>query len=258
MAISWRWKGSRMRISDKLALIDKIGRELQSRFTTSEIDLFLAEFGISPPQNVMANSKWVYSKVALSGVPEETIVRIASELDMPVSPTMGELAAPPRNWANTKLFRLFISHISKDKLKATRLKACLAPLGISGFVAHEDIHPTLEWQSEIERALHTMDAFIAVHTPGFSSSCWTQQEIGFAVGRGTKVISFKMGEDPTGFISKRQALAWRDRPAEEIAKEIDELLRQDRRTSERLAEAKISLLPRRTAFDVDLDEDVPF
>ena len=247
-----------MRISDKLDLIDKIGRELQSRFTTSEIDLFLAEFGVSPPQNVTVNSKWVYSKAALSGVAENTILRIASELDMPVSPTKGEITAPPRNWAGTRLFRLFISHISKDRLKATRLKECLAPLAISGFVAHEDIHPTLEWQSEIERALHTMDGFIAVHTPGFSGSYWTQQEVGFALGRGTKVISFKMGEDPTGFISKQQALARRDRTAEAIAKEIDELLGQDRRTSDRLAEAKFSLLRPKSTFDIDLEDDVPF
>jgi hypothetical protein len=51
-----------------------------------------------------------------------------------------------------------------------------------------------------------MDAFLAIHTEGFSKSVWTQQEIGFAGARGVKIISFKMGEDPTGFISKHQAL----------------------------------------------------
>jgi hypothetical protein len=107
---------------------------------------------------------------------------------------------------NTKQFRLFISHISKDKHRAMRLKECLEPYAISGFVAHMDVHPTLEWQLEIDRALNFMDAFIAIHTPGFSSSVWTQQEIGFAIGRGVKVISFKMGEDPTSFKSKQQAL----------------------------------------------------
>jgi len=85
-----------------------------------------------------------------------------------------------------------------------------------------------------------MDGFIAIHTPGFSNSFWTQQEIGFAVGRGTKIISFRMGEDPTGFISKQQALARRDRTAEEIAREIDALLAEDARTSDRLRDAKAS------------------
>jgi TIR domain len=122
--------------------------------------------------------------------------------------------------------------------KATRLKDCLEPYGISGFVAHEDIHPTLEWQAEIERALYVMDAFIAIHTQGFSASIWTQQEIGFAVGRGVKIISLKMGEDPTGFISKRQALPRRRRTAEEIAREVDGLFHSDELTADKLHAAK--------------------
>lgn len=228
-----------MRVSEKLALIDKIGRELQSRFSYGEIDAFLAEYQIQPPQNIIPNSKWVYSKAALSGVPEEIIIKIAAELDMAVAGVTGTLLEPPRNWQGTKAFRLFISHISKEKTKATRLKDCLAPFGVAGFVAHEDIHPTLEWQTEIERALHTMDAFVSMHTPGFSQSIWTQQEIGFAVGKGVKIISLRMGEDPTGFISKHQALPRGTKTAEEIAVEIDMLLTEDRRTKERLGEAKM-------------------
>ena len=239
-----------MRVSEKLALIDKIGRELQSRFSYSEIDAFLAEYKIPPPQNVGANSKWVYSKAALSGVAEDIVVKIAAELDMSLV-AGGALAEPPRNWRGTKAVCLFISHISKDKAKATRLKDCLTPFGIAGFVAHEDIHPTLEWQVEIERALHAMDVFVAMHTAGFSQSIWTQQEIGFAVGKGVKIISLKMGEDPTGFISKQQALPRGTKTAEEIATEIDQLLAEDRRTQQRLAEAKASI--QTSAYD-----EIPF
>ena len=240
-----------MRVSDKLALIDKIGRELQAKFGYSEIDAFLAEYNITAPQNVGANSKWVYSKAALSGIDTDLIIKIAEELELDVPGLSRAASLSPRNWKDTTHFRLFISHISKDKDKATRLKTCLAPYGISGFVAHEDIHPTLEWQSEIERGLYAMDAFIAIHTPGFSASFWTQQEIGFAVARGIKIISFKMGEDPTGFISKQQALPRRNRTAEEIAKEIDSLLSADERCAAKLAAAK-------HANRVLVDEDIPF
>jgi hypothetical protein len=59
----------------------------------------------------------------------------------------------------------------------------------------------------------------------------------------------KMGEDPTGFISRRQALPRLNKKAEEIAKEIDELLSKDSLTNVRLASAKTSL----TA-----SEEVPF
>ncbi|MCF2513868.1 toll/interleukin-1 receptor domain-containing protein [Sphingomonas sp. G124] len=242
-----------MRIIDKINLIDNIGRELQSRFTYEEINGFLAEFAVSPPQNVTVNSKWIYVKTALRGVATETILKIADELGMEVSASPTSASLPPENWQDTKLFRLFISHISKDAQKATRLKEALVPFGIDAFVAHEDIHPTLEWQSEIERALRTMDGFIAMLTEGFSQSNWTQQEVGFAFGRGAKVISFKMeDEDPTGFISKQQALPRRGRNADAIAAEIEMILAKDERTSGRLAEAKKALKGE------EPDEDLPF
>ena len=60
-----------------------------------------------------------------------------------------------------------------------KLKDALKAYHISSFVAHEDIMPTLPWQIEIERALNTMDAMLAIHTKGFSESSWTQQEIGW-------------------------------------------------------------------------------
>ena len=166
-----------MRVSEKLDLIDRIGRELQSRYTYSEIDRFLAEFAIESPSKVNYNSKWVYSKAALSGVSIEKILRIAQELDVGVGGQSPASITPPANWSKITGFRLFLSHISKDKLKATRLKSCLEIYGISGFVAHEDIHPTLEWQSEIERALNNMDALIAIHKTGFSRRNWTQQQV---------------------------------------------------------------------------------
>lgn len=238
-----------MRVTEKLTLIDKIGRELQGRYTFDEINAFITEFGIVIPDGSYT-SKWTYAKDALRGVPTETLLKIAEELDLS-PPSNARSLVLPRNWIGTQAFRLFISHISADRDKAMRLRTCLQRYGISGFVAHEDIHPTLEWQEEIERALCTMDAFIAIHTRGFSKSVWTQQEVGFALGRGIKVISFKMGEDPTGFIQRRQALARKQRSAEEIAMEIDKLLAADERTATRLSEAKRHL-------GLELDEEIPF
>ncbi len=227
-----------MKVSERLGVIDKIGRELQSRYSYGEIDAYLAAFGVQPPGNVGVNSKWVYAKAALAPVDLSVIARIADDLEIGSLIEFSAKAIPPANWRETTDFRLFISHISADKDKAVRLKTCLAPYAINGFVAHEDINPTLAWQDEIERALFSMDAMVAVHTPGFSKSVWTQQEIGIALGRGIKVISFKMGEDPTGFISKRQALSRQRRTAEEIAKEIDGLLRGDPLTRGRLDAAQ--------------------
>jgi hypothetical protein len=134
-----------MRASEKLAVIDRIARELQSRFTYSDIDIYLSEFGVAKPTEVLSNSKWVYSKEALKNVSMTTITKIVDDLSLEQLQIRHGLSAPPQHWsANTSMFRLFISHIAKHKDKATRLKECLFSYAISGFVAHEDIHPTLE------------------------------------------------------------------------------------------------------------------
>ena len=116
-------------------------------------------------------------------------------------------------------FRVFLSHKTEVKKETSILKEKLRLYGVSCFVAHEDIHPTNEWQNEIENALHTMDVFVALLTDEFHESLWTDQEVGFAFGRGVPIISVKLGKDPYGFIGKFQALScsWEKAPAE-IAK----------------------------------------
>jgi hypothetical protein len=245
-------KAASLRVSDKLALTDKVGRQLQARFSYGEIDAFLAEYGLKGPSDITVNSKCVYAKAALTGVADDVLLRIAEELDVVAPGMKAPVARPPKNWVGTTDFRLFVSHISQHRDKATRLKGCLHSFAINAFVAHDDIHPTLEWQSEIERALGIMDAFLAMHTDGFSESCWTQQEIGYAVCRGVKIISLKMGnEDPTGFISKHQALPRQGRSAEAIAKQVNELLAADPTTGPMLEAAK-------GARGINPDDDVPF
>ena len=240
-----------MRPSERLALIDRIGRVLQARYTFADIDFYLAEFGIETSESTGFGSKWLYAKDALSSVSENTLAQIVEDLELGTLAAMVASISPPSNWANTEDFRLFISHIAVHRDKATRLRECLDPYAISGFVAHEDINPTSTWQTEIERALHCMDAMVTIHTAGFANSPWTQQEIGFALGRGVKVISLKFDEDPTGFIARSQALARRGRRAEDIAEEIDRLLSDDDRTRERLEAAK-SVSGQLASDDLDL------
>lgn len=116
--------------------------------------------------------------------------------------------------------RVFISHIAKHKLMAIELKERLTELGVASFVAHEDIEPTAEWQTEIERALFSMDIFVALLTEGFNESDWTDQEIGFALGRGAPIICVSRGKRPYGFIAKYQAIQWENKSGEQVADEI--------------------------------------
>jgi hypothetical protein len=113
-------------------------------------------------------------------------------------------------------FRVFLSHKAEVKKETALLKQALKPYGVSSFVAHEDIHPTKEWQDEIENALSSMDAFVALLTPDFHESAWTDQEVGFAFARRVPLISVKLGKDPYGFIGKFQALScsWDAAPME--------------------------------------------
>lgn len=123
---------------------------------------------------------------------------------------------------------------------------------MAAFVAHEDIKPTLEWQVQIERALTNCELFISLHTPGFSKSHWTQQEVGYAVGRGVKIIAVRMGEDPIGSIQKNQALSRGIKTADILAAEIAELVVSDERLRDRF-----EALSRPNPYD-DLDDDIPF
>lgn len=103
-------------------------------------------------------------------------------------------------------YRVFLSHKAEAREETASLKDQLSKLGIAAFVAHEDIEPTRPWQDEIENALASMDAFVALMTQGFHDSSWTDQEVGYAYARGIPLISVRLGKDPYGFIGKFQAL----------------------------------------------------
>ena len=150
-------------------------------------------------------------------------------------------------------YRVFLSHKAKVKKETALLKKKLNLFGVSGFVAHEDIHPTKEWQNEIENALFSMDAFVALMTEGFHDSLWTDQEVGVAFGRGVPIIAVKLGKDPYGFIGKFQALScsWDD-----AAKEIVKILVK----RNRMLNAYIKAVPACDRFDDGntLSEILPF
>lgn len=128
-----------------------------------------------------------------------------------------------RIWAADR-FRLFLSHLATHKVAISKLKAELADLGVAGFVAHEDIEPTRAWMGEIALALRSMNALVALVTPDFHASQWTDQEIGWALGRGLLVISVRLGADPLGFVSQSQAASGALTDPKALAASIVEVL----------------------------------
>lgn len=111
-----------------------------------------------------------------------------------------------RIWGEGLNLKVFLSHKAEFKLEASILKNNLSFYGVSCFVAHEDIKPTMEWQNEIEKALFSADVLLALLTTDFHNSEWTDQEVGIAFGRNIPVISLMLGTEPYGFIGKFQGL----------------------------------------------------
>lgn len=149
---------------------------------------------------------------------------------------------PQPSFWKSGLLRVFISHPSSIKDKAHLLKEALVAEGVVGFVAHDDIEPTREWLIEIESALRTMDALVALVTPDFVASKWCDQEVGIAIGRGKLIIPVRVGADPHGFLGRYQGLQAKGKKPMTVASEIAEILLKADATSPRMVEAIISNL----------------
>ena len=143
--------------------------------------------------------------------------------------TIVESTALDRIWKKDH-FRVFLSHKSEVKKETAELKDTLEIYGVTAFVAHENIQPTQQWLKEIENALKTSDAFVALLTEKFHDSEWTDQEVGFALCGGIKTIPVKIDKiNPRGFLGKFQAIncAWSNAPLEIIKILIKEELMLD-------------------------------
>lgn len=128
--------------------------------------------------------------------------------------------------------KLFLSHISTYKTAISSLKDELRIYGVSGFVAHEDIEPTKEWENEIFLALNSANALAAFLTPDFHESKWTDQEVGIALGRGMLVIPVGLGIDPYGFMAGKQAMPGSFENIEKLTTDLINILLKYNSTSE--------------------------
>jgi hypothetical protein len=234
-----------MRKIDRFNLTDLIGRELQARMSYADIDAYLKGYGIDAASKKTSgtNSKWVYTKEVLADESDETILTIADELqiDHPYHGPKHQDLSDSKFWLPGH-FRLFLSHLASFKDPIMRLRAALRRLGITAFVAHEDIEPTKEWLNEIEKALFSMDALAAVLMPGFHESHWTDHEVGIAVGRDVLVIPVCRGVVPYGFISKYQGFQTNGKLVSQVADGIFRIVLRSPKTKGRMLDCLIDQL----------------
>ncbi len=153
-----------------------------------------------------------------------------------------------RIWGEGRI-GVFLSHKSTVKENTSRIKQSLARCGVAAFVAHEDIEPTEEWQREIERALFSMDALVALLSDDYHDSNWTDQEVGVAIGRGVPVIAVRLGTDPYGLMGKGQGLGGcRWEYPDGIAVEVFQLLHKRLPDRSRLFECALSAYAASVSF----------
>jgi hypothetical protein len=176
--------------------------------------------------------------------PNDPIGEVTISPIAPGATAVGQRIAPSevevgRLWPEGH-FRLFVSHVSAHRVAVSKLKDELELFGISGFVAHEAIQPSLEWQKEIELALRSMHALLALITPDFHASNWTDQEVGWAFGRGVLVVPVRLGVDPYGFAGKVQGInAELDKP-KTLAKSVFQALLANPQTNVEMRRALVT------------------
>ena len=176
---------------------------------------------------------------------DETLIDLARHLGFQLTGAPSHIE--PTFWRKGML-RLFISHLSEYREWAGDLQQALLEYGVSGFVAHKDIEPTAEWMSEIEVALSTCDALVALLHEGFHESKWTDQEIGFAMGRAVPVFSVKFGQTPYGFIGRFQAFNGSKAKPNELACELFGSFRSNKQTQKKMSDILIGLFEESGSF----------
>ena len=193
-----------------------------------------------------SGSKDAYILECASSASDQTLIDLANHAGYEFSDNSVPSIDPPFWQTNT--LRLFVSHLSTERIYAAQLQAALSGLGISAFIAHNDIEPTLEWQSQIELALSTCDVLIALMHDGFHKSNWCDHEIGIAIGRRVPTFPVRFNQDPYGFIARYQAFIGKDKSASELARELFDAFRKNKQTQNRMCDAVVALFERSGSY----------
>jgi len=230
--------------SQRIALM----KEIVARLATEEwplIDVTLKQFSL-PWSDQWQGTKDAYLLHMIDEAPDQALIDLAQHVGFQFEKSTPPRVDPPF-WRKGML-RLFVTHLAAHRAFAGELQECLLAFGISCFVAHNDIEPTAEWQTEIETGLATCEALVALLHPGFHVSNWTDQEIGYAMGRGVPVFAVRFGQDPYGFIGRFQAFSGNGKAAAALARELFDAYRKHKQTQRRMGDVLVGLFEQRGSF----------
>lgn len=231
--------------SERISAITEISQRLAME-GWSIIDLTLEQFGL-PTEGSWNGTVQEYVVGMVKGAKDGPLIALANHLGIHIGlPTASPIE--PAFWRK-EFFRVFISHLAAHRVEAAALQTALLTQGITSFVAHNDIEPTTEWQSQIELGLQTSQALVAMLHPGFHDSKWTDQELGYAMGRGIPVFSIRLGADPYGFIGRYQGFNGTGKAAWALANELGAAYRKNKETAAGLAAPTVAVFEQSGSFD---------
>lgn len=233
--------------SQRVTIIQDIASHLENDDWTT-IDLILKQFSF-PISDQWSGDKKAYIVQMIGEAKDADLIELAEHFGMVSNNGTAAMTLPSETpyWEEGKL-KVFISHLAAEREQAANLQTALSRYGMSSFVAHKDIHPTVEWQIEIETALATCELLVALIHPKFIESPWCDQEVGYALGRGVPVFTVRCGADPYGFLSRFQAFNGNGKSEAEIAKELFEAVIEHKKLQDKMASVLVDLFVNSGSF----------
>lgn len=233
--------------SERIRLITELV-EISKNQSLAEFDLVLTEFGHNPiDRDPFSDDQSREVIASLRQLNDGDLLELRRHFEENSS-SSPEITDDSGAWQTPRL-RLFISHLATNQSFAQEVSTELSKLGVEGFVAHTSINPSAEWQSVIEESLCSADALLGLVQPGFSGSSWCQQEVGWALGAKKPAWFIRMGEDPSGFVARRQWPTPDARDAASVAREVFRILTIEQSTSKRFSDRLIGALAASNSFD---------
>jgi hypothetical protein len=167
------------------------------------INVLLQEFGLQPFTGQFSDPSLAEIVADVSDETLTELYALVMGVDVDSVVDVVESAAGNGAW-KPNYARVFLSHSAVHKQFVGEVADELALVGIHGFVAHDTMAFSKPWQSQIEQALRSMQAFVAIIHPEFSPSAWCHQEVGWARGRRVPFYAVRYGADPAGFVGRDQ------------------------------------------------------
>ena len=139
--------------------------------------------------------------------------------------------------------RIFISHSSEDKTMAAKLAKSMRTLRLEPFLAHSDIETGKRWKEVIRKNILKCDVLVALVTPNFRRSEYTEQEVGAAWVLEKPILTILAGKiAPTGFITDLQGAKYDHKHPPNTAGEIMRFALSEIYGEERVADMLVEML----------------